>query len=309
VVDWGLAKIVGRGESAAPAGAAEATLQPSSGSGSSETLPGTALGTPAYMSPEQSEGRLEQVGPLSDIYSLGATLYCLLTGKAPIEESDVGAALRRVQRGEFTPPRAVNTRVPHALESICLKAMASKPAERHASPRTLADDLEHWLADEPVAVYREPLTTRLTRWGRRHRTAAVGIGALLLTAVVALAISTLLIGSEQARTLEKAETLRRQDYVNRINIALREIQDDGNIELAERLLEGCPEDLRGWEWDYVKRQAHLDLLTYPGHLQRAPSAASRPGGSGLADVLRITPSVRCVAISHDGLAASGTGVP
>ena len=91
-----------------PAGAVEATLQPASGSGSSETLPGTALGTPAYMSPEQSEGRLEQVGPLSDVYSLGATLYCLLTGKPPIEESDVGEALRRVQRGEFPPPRAVN---------------------------------------------------------------------------------------------------------------------------------------------------------------------------------------------------------
>ena len=85
VVDWGLAKVVGRGEAAAQAGAAEATLQPGSGSGSSETLPGTALGTPAYMSPEQAEGRLEQVGPLSDVYSLGATLYCLLTGKPPIE--------------------------------------------------------------------------------------------------------------------------------------------------------------------------------------------------------------------------------
>ena len=87
VVDWGLAKVVGRGEAAAQAGAVEATLQPASGSGSSETLPGTALGTPAYMSPEQAEGRLEQVGPLSDVYSLGATLYCLLTGKPPIDET------------------------------------------------------------------------------------------------------------------------------------------------------------------------------------------------------------------------------
>src|SRR4029079_10699071 len=74
VVDWGLAKVVGRGESAAPAGAEEATLQPASGSGSSETLPGTALGTPAYMSPEQAEGRLEQVGPLSRGDSLGADI-------------------------------------------------------------------------------------------------------------------------------------------------------------------------------------------------------------------------------------------
>src|SRR5262249_27989016 len=107
VVDWGLAKIVGRSEAAARLGAVEATLQPAWGSGSSAPLPGRALGTPAYMSPEQAEGRLERVGPLSDVYSLGATLYCLLTGKPPIDETEVGEALRRVQRGEISPPRAV----------------------------------------------------------------------------------------------------------------------------------------------------------------------------------------------------------
>src|SRR5262245_21111554 len=188
VVDWGLAKIVGRGESAAPAGAVEATLQPSSGSGSSETLPGTALGTPAYMSPEQAEGRLEQVGPLSDVYSLGATLYCLLTGSPPIDEGDVGEALRQVQRGEFPPPHAVRPGVPHGLEAICRKAMAVKPEDRYPSVRALAEDLEHWLADEPIAAARDPVLTRLARWGRRHKSLAAGIGALLITAVVALAI-------------------------------------------------------------------------------------------------------------------------
>src|SRR5205814_2484662 len=121
VVDWGLAKVVGRGEGAAHAGAVEATLQPVAASGSSETLPGTALGTPAYMSPEQAEGRLERVGPLSDVYSLGATLYCLLTGTPPIGETDVGEALRRVQRGEFPPPRAVRPSIPQGLEAIGLK--------------------------------------------------------------------------------------------------------------------------------------------------------------------------------------------
>ena len=203
VVDWGLAKVVGRGEAAARAGAVEATLQPASGSGSSETLPGTALGTPAYMSPEQAEGRLEQVGPLSDVYSLGATLYCLLTGKPPIDETDVGEALRRVQRGEFPPPRAVRPGIPPGLEAIGLKAMALKPEERYPSARALADEIEHWLADEPVSVYREPITVRLTRWGRRHRTLASSLGVLLVTAVVGLAIATALIRGEQLRTEEQ----------------------------------------------------------------------------------------------------------
>src|SRR6516164_1605071 len=182
------------------------------GSCSSEALPGTALGTPAYMSPEQAEGRLERVGPLSDVYSLGATLYCLLTGKPPIEETDVGEALRRVQRGEFPPPRAVRPGIPRGLEAIGLKAMALKPEARYPSAPALAEDLEHWLADEPVSAYRDPPAVRLTRWGRRHRTAAVGIGALLVTAVAALVVSNVLIGYQKRQTeLQRQQTeLQRQ---------------------------------------------------------------------------------------------------
>jgi WD40 repeat protein/serine/threonine protein kinase len=315
VVDWGLAKVVGRGEAAAPAGAVEFTLQPPSGSGSSETLPGTALGTPAYMSPEQAEGRLDQVGPLSDVYSLGATLYCLLTGKPPIDETDVGEALRRVQRGEFPPPRAVRPSIPQGLEAICLKAMVANPADRFPTPRALADEIEHWLADEPVSVLREPITVRLTRWGRRHRTLATGIGVLLIATVIGLAIATALIRGEQLRTqgerlraeislvetkrqrriaedhaLEanrRTEDLRRRDYINRVNLAHGEVLDD-NIAQAEDLLEGCPADLRNWEWDYVRRLCHMERLTYRGHFE----------------------NVRCLAISPDGKwVASGSGIP
>ena len=112
-----------------------ATLMPTSASGSAETLPGSALGTPAYMSPEQARGDLDVLGPRSDVYSLGATLYCLLTGKPPQEGDDLGEILRRVQRGEFTPPRQVDSSIDPALEAICLKAMALKPDDRYATPR------------------------------------------------------------------------------------------------------------------------------------------------------------------------------
>ena len=104
VVDWGLAKAVGRIDPAFQSG--ERTLVPSSGSGSAETLPGSALGTPAYMSPEQAEGDLEHLGPRSDVYSLGSTLYCLLTGQPPFE-GDVGEVLPRLycSGAKFRPPR------------------------------------------------------------------------------------------------------------------------------------------------------------------------------------------------------------
>ena len=100
VVDWGLAKATGKAEP----GSGERTLRPSSASGSAETLPGSALGTPAYMSPEQAEGDLERLGPRSDVYSLGATLYCLLTGRPPFEGEDIGEILRRVQAGDIPRP-------------------------------------------------------------------------------------------------------------------------------------------------------------------------------------------------------------
>src|SRR5262249_12714415 len=105
IVDWGLAKSVGRSDLTRTT--EESTLQPSSGSDWVATVMGTVVGTPAYMSPEQAAGRLDQLGPASDIYSLGATLYSLLTGKTPFEESDKGELLQQVLRGAWLPPRQV----------------------------------------------------------------------------------------------------------------------------------------------------------------------------------------------------------
>ena len=165
VVDWGLAKAVGRPESGIDSG--ERTLVPSSASGSAETLPGSALGTPAYMSPEQARGEIEHLGPRSDVYSLGATLYYLLTGHSPVS-GDLGEVLRAVQRGEFDRPRKADASIDPALEAIVLKAMAFTPSDRYASARALAEDVERWMADEPVSAWREP-------WARRADAGPGGI--------------------------------------------------------------------------------------------------------------------------------------
>src|ERR1019366_2924984 len=103
-----------------------------------------------------------------DVYSLGATLYVLLTGKAPAD-GPLEEILKKVRTGDITPPRRIDPAIDAALEAICRKAMALRPGDRYTSPRLLADDLEHWLADEPVSAYREPWNRRLGRWTRRHR--------------------------------------------------------------------------------------------------------------------------------------------
>jgi serine/threonine-protein kinase len=185
VVDWGLAKALGHTEPGVESG--ERILIPSTSSGSAETLPGSALGTPAYMSPEQAEGDLEHLGPRSDVYSLGATMYYLLTGVPPVE-GEVGDVLRAVQRGEIRPPRQRDAAIDPALEAVCKKAMALQPADRYVSPKALSDDIERWMADEPVSAWRETAVERLRRWIRRRKTAATGIAAAVLVALLGLGV-------------------------------------------------------------------------------------------------------------------------
>jgi eukaryotic-like serine/threonine-protein kinase len=200
VVDWGLAKSVGRPE-AAPASATldDRTLVPQSGSDLRGTELGARLGTPAYMSPEQAAGRIDSLGPASDVYSLGATLYCLLTGRAPFNDPDLAELLRQVERGDFTPPRKLKGWVDPALDAICMKAMATDPVGRYRTPRALADDVEHWLAEEPVSAWREPIRRRLRRWGRRHRLLVTGLAATLLVVVAALAVGNVLVARQRDR--------------------------------------------------------------------------------------------------------------
>lgn len=217
VVDWGLSKPVERPERFRTSD--EAALRPSSGSGIGGTIVGTAIGTPGFMSPEQAEGRLDELGPASDVYSLGATLYALLTSKTPFQDSAGNRAISSHDPAELKRPRELRPDTPRALEAICLKAMAREPGDRYASALDLAAEIEHWLADEPVQALREPLATRAARWGRRHRTALVAASVFLLSAVAALSISTALVWAEQRKTAaakviaeENYKTARQQNF-------------------------------------------------------------------------------------------------
>jgi serine/threonine protein kinase/Flp pilus assembly protein TadD len=195
VLDWGLAKPIGAPSAEHECGASagemaallEAPIQLSGQSGSwDETVAGLPIGTPAFASPEQVTGAQDRVGPASDVYGLGATLYALLTGHPPVTSTDTLEVIRRVERGDIPAPRSLNPSISPALDAICRKAMALEPANRYISPSTLADDVTRWLDDRPVAAYRESWSQRLSRWSRRHRAwAQAGVAALLIVAIVA----------------------------------------------------------------------------------------------------------------------------
>jgi tetratricopeptide (TPR) repeat protein/tRNA A-37 threonylcarbamoyl transferase component Bud32 len=235
VLDWGLAKPFDRDEEIRRAG--EETLTPMSVEDETCTQLGQALGTPAFMSPEQAGGHWTILGPRSDIYSLGATLYVILTGEAPFSSRGFESLLHEIQQGRFPPPGKLKKEIPAALEAICLKAMALRPEDRYGSAQALAADLEHWLADEPVTARAEGWGTRVNRWARRHRAVVASAAvALFLTAIGAVLGLSLWNSAENKRRQEAVEHRLDLERTARANetLGIGEVQA-GRFANAEKI--------------------------------------------------------------------------
>lgn len=174
------------------------------------TIPGRAAGTLQYMSPEQARGEVGDLGPATDIFSLGATLYTLMFNQPPIQGATSDLLLQNARESNWQIGRDMKVSYPSSLESICKKAMARDPQTRYASARDLAQDVERFLGDEPVTCHRDELLERLRRWMRKHPKSVASIVATLLVALV----SSLYLTS--AVSLKKAEALRAQDDTNSV---------------------------------------------------------------------------------------------
>ncbi len=251
------------------------------------THTGDILGTLRYMPPEAFEGRTDA---RSDVYSLGLTLYEMLAFRAAFDEKERNRLIKQVTEAEPERLGKLNRHVPQDLQTIVHKAIDRDPARRYSSAGELAADLQRFVEDEPIQARRLGQLERLGRWSRRHKAVAALLATLatVLTAgffVMAVlwtraersadvarkneqTAKDLAAKEEKARNEalalaekekkargeadEKAEQLAREDYINRVNRAFREIQDD-NIALAEDLLHGCEPERRGWEWHFVER--------------------------------------------------------
>jgi WD40 repeat protein/serine/threonine protein kinase len=226
------------------------------------TMSGDVVGTLRYMSPEQALAKRIPVDPRTDVYSLGVTLYELLTLEPAYNGRNREEVLRQIAFEEPCLPSRWNKAVPAELETIVLKAMAKSAEERYATAQELADDLERYLKDEPIRARRPTLVQRVKKWTRRHLpvvwTAGLSLVAMLILAVIGLAASNILITREKAQTDTAKEELERTLYYQRIALAEREWSAN-NLGRAEQLLEECRADLRHWEWHYLKRLRHKTL--------------------------------------------------
>lgn len=209
VVDWGLAKWLDRQGGIDEFGTVDdqvdqqldtsLSLVSQNDSSVDETRQGTTLGTPRFMSPEQAAGKIDQIGPAADVYCLGATLYYILAGQAPHRgESDLRSTFQRIVEGRFDPPAKIRSEIPRPLQAIVLKSMATEMHQRYDTAGSLAEDVQRYLADQPVTVFSDPPIERMLRWARNHRavTAAMAV-ALLLTFIGS--ISGLLVRQEMNR--------------------------------------------------------------------------------------------------------------
>ena len=172
------------------------------------TQSGVVMGSPSYMPPEQAAGRHGDIGPASDVYSLGAMLYELLTGRPPFRGATAMATLHDVLEAEPVAPRKLKADIPPDLETICLKCLEKSPAARYPTARALAEELDRFLKGEPIQARPAGAVRKVVSWARRHPGVLAAVAALVM---VVLAFGVFYLFEENAflRAQQANPTLAR----------------------------------------------------------------------------------------------------
>lgn len=306
VVDFGVARLV----------------DPSETARSMHTAEGQLVGTLAYMSPEQVSGTAHEVTSRSDVYSLGVVLFELLTGRLPhdVRGRSLPDAARMIHEEDPSGLGTVNPVFRGDLDTIVVKALDKDTTRRYGSAGELGADIRRFLNDEPVLARPRTATYQLRKFARRHREFVIGL-IMTFAALIAglIAVSWFAVGEFRQRQLAEkiAAQARWESYRNCIAAADRSLRL-ADVPRAIRTLDSAPEQLRGWEWRYLRRLADMSALTIrastapvraatlahgavwtgddEGTLARWDAADGRP----LSSVLAHEAGVSVIALSPDG---------
>jgi WD40 repeat protein len=258
ITDFGLSRRIGR-EAGGRVGGSDST---------------TGAGSPNFMAPEQASARFGNIGPRTDVFGLGATLYYLLTDRPPFRGETFADTVHAVQNLDPVRPRALRPGVPVDLETICLKCLEKRPNKRYQDVQEVADELGRFLRDEPIHARRITRAERAWRWSRRHPLVA-GFGAATAILVVLLAVGSSLAAYHINQAL--AATERQRIRAENSELATRRNLYAADMALAFEALEGGNDarvrdildrqrpaagqpDLRGWEWRFLWAQSRSDVL-------------------------------------------------
>ena len=279
IIDWGLAQITDAdmlekiheesGTLASGSAHGHSGTRDSGGNSASlDAMPRGLRGTPAYAAPEQWTGDPDVLSPRTDVYGLGATLFEILAGKAPFNR-EMPTIREDVEIGNLH--REMKPWAPPALRAICRKAMAVKPGDRYATAAALADDIDRFLADEPVTAWPDPWRVRLWRFVKRHRTAVAAAGVLLATTTVALAIGNVLVARER-----DAKERARQEAVAQRDLAER------NAAMTRGVIADFIETVADDQWGQIPGTGQLRLDAVKSVVDKFPDLiAQQPDNSDL----------------------------
>ncbi len=220
---------------------------------SSLTLSGQVLGSPNYMPPEQADARCGKVGRYSDVYALGATLYHLVTGRAPFVAATIAETLQQVRDVEPVSPTILNPHVARDLKTICLKCLEKEPARRYQMAQELADDLSRWLRKEPILARPIGPAGKAWRWCRRKPLVASLIGAIAIALLIGLT-GVLWQGRQARAARDLAQGRLYAAHMKLAHTALQEGKTGGALALLHATQPANGElDFRGFEWRYLYR--------------------------------------------------------
>ena len=290
LIDWGIAKVKGQDDIHAK-GLQETfhAMRVSSTEATAKTMYGQTIGSPYFMPAEQAMGRTDLIDERSDIYSLGAVLYVILTGQMPYAGNNVREFMGKVGQVEPRPVRELEPQAPPELAAIVKKAMALVPENRYQSAKELTVEIEKFISGGQVSAYDYSMVELAKRYYKKHKTKILGSAAALVALVVFGVIYSISVTYEKNRALAAEAEAKRQEgianenaaeAVKQTEIAVSEKEraqqqlyyaniantrfniNEQQMAKARELLASCePAELRQWEWGHLQAETHADLMT------------------------------------------------